>query len=95
MTTEEWMSAAERLPLKPIKEQVDYHTMALLAAQTLPNQSIGELLGNAEKIEKWLMAPEIGRIEMSRKLMDALNGWGTEQKSPEINPEASDGVSDD
>jgi hypothetical protein len=32
----------------------DYHTMALLAAQTLPNQSAAELLSSADKIEAWL-----------------------------------------
>lgn len=58
----------------------DYHSMALLAAQTLPNQSIDELLSNAEKIEQWLMAPEVERQEMSRKVTEAVREWGVENK---------------
>lgn len=54
----------------------DYHSMALLAAQRLPNQSIDELLSNAEKIERWLMAPEVERQERSRKLTEAVREWG-------------------
>ena len=72
-----------------------YREMALLASQTLPNQNIGELLNNAEKIERWLMEPEIKRRVQREEIVKLFAEWG-EQKSPEIiTPEASDGVSGD
>jgi len=44
----------EKTPQTP-----DYHQMALLAAQTLPNQSAAELLASADKIEAWLRRGDI------------------------------------
>lgn len=49
----------------------DFHTMALLAAQTLPNKSINEILANAEKIEYWLNEPMRKRMEMEAKFRDS------------------------
>ncbi len=81
----------DRTPKPP-----NHHQMALLAAQTLPNQSAAELLASADKIEAWLRKPEMDEREMLRKMRDEFYAFGDQQKSPEkINPEASDGVSGD
>jgi len=55
-----------------LKEKPDFHTMALLAAQTLPNQSINELLANAEKIEWWLRKEERESYEFSIKMQESF-----------------------
>lgn len=79
-TLEQLMEEYRKQPLRFVKEQPYYHTIALLAAQTLPNQSAAELLASADKIEAWLRKPEIdGRIsELDyKKLM--MGDW--KQKS--------------
>lgn len=50
----------------------DFHTMALLAAQTIPSKSIQELLSNAEKIEYWLNEPARKRAEFEKKLSEVF-----------------------
>lgn len=48
---------------------LSHRELALTAASSLPNQSIGELLQNAEKIEWWLNKPEMD----SRKMVEEFN----------------------
>jgi len=88
--------------LVPIKDPNQYREMALLAAQTLPNQSAAELLSSADKIEAWLKQPRIDRLKINNEVakMAFENSPRHNEifklKSPEkINPEASDGVSGD
>lgn len=99
-TPEQFLDEMKRTPWKIVKEQPDYHTMALLAAQTLPNQSAAELLANADKIEAWLMGPKYDARKVHEEFRKAFEEYPrfneVHKKSPEkINPEASDGVSGD
>ena len=43
--------------IKNFERSEKNRALALTTAGTLPNQSIGELLQNAEKIERWLNEP--------------------------------------
>lgn len=50
--------------------------LALTAASSLPNQSIGELLQNAEKIERWLNEPILKQKspETNSEAFDGVSG---------------------
>lgn len=50
----------------------DFHTMALLASQTLPNQSVDDMLQNAEKIEWWLREPQRKQREQMEAFREAF-----------------------
>jgi len=65
---------------KTEKERPNYHLIALQAAQTLPNNSLTELLSNADKIEYWLNEPERKNKELMDKLRDDMNKWN--KKAP-------------
>lgn len=64
------------------KPKPDFHTMALLAAQTIKNNSVQELLSNAEKIEHWLREPERLSQEFRRKFEDYPRFNEVHKKSP-------------
>lgn len=73
LTSEEIIKMLYDLNNQPIsyvkrEEYPDYQIIAILAAQTLPNQSVNELLTNADLIERWLNQPDY-RIRIQEDLL--------------------------
>lgn len=58
----------------------DYHLIALEQAGKLQNQTLQELLSNAEKIERWLMEPEIKMQEAKKQINELFNNISSDFK---------------
>lgn len=66
-TPEQLMQEFRQQPTTLVSLPSDNHALALKAAMTFPNGSSGELLSNAEKIERWLNEPKNLPISASLK----------------------------